>query len=200
MKTMTKALLLIEFQQEWLDPTGKLYSRIDDVKRLEASQHNAEKALAYARKAGHLIVHSGLSFKNYQLLGDAELGLRAHIPHHKTFLANTMGSQFHPKFTPQNDELEVSGRLGASAFSGSNLDALLRNNHVTELTLMGYALHVCIESTLRAAHDLGYTTRVITDACAAFTEAQETYFKDHIVDHFGQAISTQQFITGETHE
>lgn len=198
---MTKALLLIEFQEEWLNPAGKLYPRVDDPKRLEASLQQAKKALKHAREQGYLIAHSGLSFQSgYPELGKAKLGLRAHIPHRQTFQAGTEGAKFHPDFEPQAGELIAEGRLGASAFAGSNLDAQLRNHHVNDLYIMGYALHVCVESTFRASHDLGYETRVISDACAAFTEAQEAYFKQHVANHFGQGISTQQFITGNYNE
>ena len=193
---MTKALLLIEFQQEWLSTTGKLYLLIDDPNRLQHSMRQAQHALTYARQHDFLVIHSGLSFNNYESLGKASLGLRAHIPQAKTFMANSNSSNFYPDFTPLDNELLVTGRLGASAFAGSNLDAQLRYNGVTELYIMGYALHVCVESTLRAAHDLGYETRVIADACAAFTEEQEQYFLNHVINHFGQATTAQLFTTG----
>jgi len=193
---MTKSLLLIEFQQEWLNPKGKLYPRVDSPARLKASIEQAKKALSHARKNGWLIAHSGLTFKlGYPELGKANLGLRSHIPHRQTFLAGNEGTKFHSDFESKEGELLVEGRLGTSAFSGSNLNCKLHNHQVTELFIMGYALHVCVESTLRAAHDLGYETRVITDASAAFTEKQEDYFKQHVASHFGQAISTEEFIS-----
>ena len=75
---MTIALLLIEFQEEWLNPAGKLYPRVDDPKRLKASIQQAKKALKHAREPGYLIAHSGLSFQSgYAELGKAKLELRA---------------------------------------------------------------------------------------------------------------------------
>jgi nicotinamidase-related amidase len=74
---------------------------------------------------------------------------------------------------------------------------LLRNNNINQLFLMGYALQECVESFLRSGHDLGYESRVISDACAAFTQVQEDYFNNQIAHRFGESISTQQFLTGK---
>jgi len=60
--------------------------------------------------------------------------------------------------------------------------------------LMGYALHLCVESTLRQAHDLGYNTHVIYDASAAFTREQQTAFVNDIVPFYGRAVTTQDFL------
>lgn len=127
-------------------------------------------------------------------MGQAQHGLRAAIPLRKTFLENTTASQFTPPFEPQENEFVVKGRIGSSAFSASNLDGYLRNNHINTLFIMGYALHVCVESTLRAAHDLGYESIIIDDASSAFNQEQKHYFLQNIVHHFGSSMKSDDFI------
>ena len=92
------------------------------------------------------------------------------------------------------EEFVVGGRTGGSAFAGSNLDSYLRNNHIDTLYIMGYALHVCVESTLRSAHDLGYKPILIEDASAAFTPEQRQHVLNEVVHHFGKKITTQEFM------
>lgn len=189
------ALLLVEFQKEWLNPEGKLAHLFQDKMQMEESVKNAVRITEAARMAGISIVHSGLSFsENYTELGKATEGLRAAIPKHKTFLCNTHGSEFAEPFVPQKNEFVVAGRTGASVFAGSNLDSYLRNNTITTLYIMGYAMHVCVESTIRAAHDLGYQVVLIADASAAFTAVQKQYVLEEIMHHFGKSISTQEFL------
>jgi len=60
--------------------------------------------------------------------------------------------------------------------------------------LMGYVLHLCVESTLRQGHDLGYNTTVIYDASAAFTRDQQTSFLSDIVPFYGRALTTHDFL------
>ena len=185
---------MIEFQNEWLSENGKLNKLFLDRDQFVTSLNNAKDVLKAARNSQMHIIHSGLSFtQSYAELGKAEHGLRAVIPKNRTFLANTNASKFPAPFTPQGNEFIVEGRLGSSAFSGSNLDAYLRNNRINTLYLMGYALHVCIESTLRAAHDLGYEVIVIEDACSAFTREQKDYFVTDIIHHFGDSIKSDDF-------
>ena len=190
------ALLLIEFQQEWLSENGKLYHLFEDHQQVKDSQKNAEKVLIATRSTPLHILHSGLSYSpTYKELGSAHQGLRATIPSHQTFQTTSVGSQFAKPFIPQPNEFIVTGRLGSSAFSGSNLDHYLRYNHIQTLYLMGYALHVCVESTLRAAHDLGYEVILIEDATSAFTTEQKKYVLDNIVHHFGKSITTTDYLT-----
>lgn len=189
------ALLLIEFQNEWLTKNGKLNHLLSDAEQIAHSLKNAKNIIQIARKTKINIVHSGLTYTTkYKELGEAQHGLRAAIPTHKTFLENTHGSQFTAPFQPQENEFIVQGRIGSSAFSASNLDAYLRNNRIKKLFIMGFALHVCVESTLRAAHDLGYESIVIDDASSAFDQEQKQYFLNHIVHHFGTSMKSDDFI------
>lgn len=61
------------------------------------------------------------------------------------------------------DDLRVA-RPGWSAFAGTDLDAQLRARGVTGLVLAGVATSIGVESTARAAHDLGYELVVASDA------------------------------------
>ena len=188
------ALLLIEYQHEWLATEGKLNSLIQDREQFRSAIAASEQLVIHARQHNVPIIHSGLRFSpGHPELGTAHYGLRAGIPKLGTFVGK--GADFIEPFTPQAGELIVSGRTGASAFSGSNLDALLRHHDIDTLLIAGFALHVCIESTLRHAHDLGYNAIVITDASAAFTSEQHLHVTNNIIPHFGYGITAQAVIS-----
>ena len=202
----SSALVLIEYQREWLDTQGKLHSLFDNKELFRASLSNSAMALDAARKAGMKVVHVGLRFApGYPELGtDARYGLRRVIQTAQTFQAQSRASDFVPPFAPLASEFVVSGRTGSSAFAGSNLESYLRNNNITDLYLMGYATHVCVESTFRQAHDMGYNVTVISDATAAFNQEQQDYFINNIVHHFGRDMKAATFaatLTGkDTHD
>jgi len=188
-------LVLVEFQREWMDPEGKIHALFLDREQYAASVQNAQRVVSAARAAGMAVIHVGLGFSPGHLeLGQARYGLRQAIAHHGTFPQHARGSEFMPPFVPQTGEFVVAGRTGASAFAGSNLDSYLRNNRISRFYLMGYALHVCVESTLRAAHDLGYDTTLIADACAAFSEQQQQHVLQHVVHHFGARVDSAEFV------
>lgn len=188
------ALVLIEYQGEWLNDNGKINKLMQDRQLFADSLEQSRLALDAARRAGMRIVHVGLRFSpGYPELGNARAGLREVIPRAGTFQQGTPGSAFVEPFVPRDSEWVVEGRTGASGFAGSNLESLLRNNGVETIYLMGYAAHVCVESTLRDAHDRGYDVVVLTDATAAFSREQQRHFEEAVVHHFGRGLLTAAF-------
>jgi len=190
------ALILIETQNEWMHTDGKLYKAlVKDKEMMQTSIKNIEKALDYARKNNIEVVHVGLRFeKGYPELANGKSGLRKAIPNAGTFPINEFGSQFYETVKPIEGEFVVTGRVGASGFTGSNLDVYLRNNKIENLYLVGYATHVCVESTLRDAHEKGYNTFLISDATSAFNRMQQDYVLNEVVHHFGEHLTTNEFV------
>lgn len=187
------ALVLIEFQAEWLDEDAVLYQRlVQDKAAFRAAAAAAATVLEAARRCGWNIVHAGLDLRadpGYRIFagGKNMLGLRGAIPKAGRWTGDEV--RFVEPFVPASGEFQVRGRAGASVLNNSNLSAFCRNNGIDTLLLMGFATHVCVESTLREAHDSGFNTYVVTDGCAAFTREQDDYFQQHILHHFGAGIS-----------
>jgi biuret amidohydrolase len=193
--TEQSALVLIEFQREWLDEDGKIHHLMQDKEQFQAAIASAKQAVEAARQAGMPVIHCGLKFQpGHPELGQAQYGLREAIARFGTFSAEGTGSQFVEPFAPQAGEFVVQGRTGGSGFAGSNLNSYLRNQGITRIYLAGFALHVCIESTLRHGHDLGYTIIVLEDACAAFNQSQRQHVLEDVVHHFGERITIDKFI------
>ena len=197
LEVMSKyALILIETQNEWMHTEGKLYKLlVEDKEMMSQSITNIEKTVDFARENDMEVIHVGLRFQNgYPEMGNGQSGLRKAIPIAGTFPIDGFGSQFYETVKPLENEFIVTGRLGASGFTGSNLDTYLRNNKIENLYLVGYATHVCVESTLRDAHDKGYNTFLISDATSAFNRKQQDYVLNDIVHHFGEHLTTDEFI------
>ena len=71
-----------------------------------------------------------------------------------------------PELEPGVDE-PVFDKVTMSAFEGTPLNIVLRDCGVTAVAVVGVALEVGIEPTVRHAADLGYVPIVVTDACGA---------------------------------
>ena len=74
------------------------------------------------------------------------------------------GSQIVPELAPAADEA-VFDKLTMSAFEGTPLDIVLRDCGVRAYLIVGAALEVGIEPTVRHSADLGYIPVVVEDAC-----------------------------------
>lgn len=71
----------------------------------------------------------------------------------------------------RDGDIEIVKRT-IGAFQGTDLDARLREHGVTTLVFGGIATNLGVESTARAAGDLGYDLVFAEDAMAAFTAAE----------------------------
>ncbi|MFI5796745.1 isochorismatase family protein [Streptomyces sp. NPDC051677] len=71
----------------------------------------------------------------------------------------------------QEGDLEIVKRT-IGAFQGTGLDDRLRELGVTTLVFGGIATNLGVESTARAAGDLGYDLLFVEDAMSALTEAE----------------------------
>jgi biuret amidohydrolase len=71
-----------------------------------------------------------------------------------------------PELEPAADEA-VFDKVTMSAFEGTPLDIVLRDCGVTAVAVVGVALEIGVEPTVRHATDLGYVPIVVTDACGA---------------------------------
>jgi nicotinamidase-related amidase len=184
------AVIFIEFQNEWLDEKGFLRTNlIKDETYFNTAIKQAKELRDISRKNNTTVFHVTLSPDNaYKIFGTGQFGLRAVIPKVATW-QNEM-KDIHPDFTPLKNEVVIKERTGASAFAGSMLDSVLRNNQIDTIYLAGFASHVCVESTLREAHDKGYNCHIVTDATAAFTKQQQAYFEQEIIHHFGNGLTT----------
>jgi len=186
------ALVCVEFQREWLAEDGVLFERlVKDKAAFRRAVDTASEVLAKARESGWTIAHAGLDLRHdphYRLFagGAGRLGLAGAIPKAGTWTGN--GADYVPPFLPQAGEFVVKGRSGASVLTNSTLDPFCRHNGIDTLLLMGFATHVCIESSMRDAHDRGYRAIAVRDACAGFEAAYDAYFAAHVVHHFGESI------------
>ncbi|WP_028925291.1 cysteine hydrolase family protein [Pseudonocardia acaciae] len=104
------------------------------------------------------------------------------------FPPNAAGTQLLPELDPRPSEA-VFDKLAMSAFVGTPLDFVLRDAGIEAFAIVGVALEVGIEPTVRHALDLGYLPVVVTDACGAGDREAARRSLDQLA-WFGGSIQT----------
>jgi biuret amidohydrolase len=82
------------------------------------------------------------------------------------FLRDSPSFQLVPELAPLSSE-GIFDKITMSAFEGTLLNIALRDCGINAITIVGVAMEVGIEPTVRHAADLGYIPVVVTDACGA---------------------------------
>lgn len=88
------------------------------------------------------------------------------------FLRDTPGFHLIPEMTARADEA-VFDKLGMSCFLGTPLDFALRDCGINAFAIVGVALEVGIEPSVRHGADLGYVPVVVADACGGRDEGAQ---------------------------
>ena len=80
------------------------------------------------------------------------------------FIPDSFGAEIHDEIRPMDDE-KVFIKNKPSSFSNKDLQPELIRNHIEKLVVCGMMTHMCVDTTVRAAKDLGYHITLISDAC-----------------------------------
>ncbi|KZK98194.1 MULTISPECIES: cysteine hydrolase family protein [unclassified Pseudovibrio] len=119
------------------------------------------------------------------------------------FNAGTEGVKIHDDVLPQDGEPLVTKQF-ANSFLETNLKELLDEQGIEHLVVVGSMSHNCIDATVRAAVDLGYTATIIGDACATLDMEHngETIpakyvhgaFMASLAFAYGKVVSTDEYL------
>ena len=78
----------------------------------------------------------------------------------------TEGIEIHPEVAPADGEL-VLEKTSPNSFLDTPLERELRERDTDDLVVVGMMSSMCVDATVRAAADLGFSPTVVHDACAA---------------------------------
>lgn len=137
------ALLLVDFQLEFFNGRLPVNGGALAVKR-------AVTLRAWARQTGVLVVH----VRNVVPRADSPV-----------FAEHSAKTDFVPALEPAADELVITKRQ-AGAFSGTELNGLLRARGIDTLVVAGIMTHLAVDTTARDGTVLGYHVVLAHDACA----------------------------------
>jgi nicotinamidase-related amidase len=141
---MKTALLLIDIQNDYF-PGGKM----ELVGTLQAAAA-AARLLATFRKQSWLVYHV------------QHISTR---PSSTFFLPGTTGIEIFPSVAPLPNEPVVTKHF-PNCFRETDLEETLRRDEVDRILVCGMMTSMCVDATVRAAFDLGFSCTVAQDACA----------------------------------
>jgi nicotinamidase-related amidase len=152
----TTALLLMDFQRMVVDSYA-----VDK----EALLGRVKRLAVTARNSGAMVIHVVVGFQ----LGYPEVSGRnsafSSIRAAGLLATGDPTAEIHPELTPQPGDVVVT-KQRVSAFTGTNLDMILRSNNIDTLLLTGILTQGVVLSTLCHAADMDYRAVVVADGCS----------------------------------
>jgi nicotinamidase-related amidase len=144
------------------------------VKQIENGQQITDRVvqvLEAARKAGLRIFFTRHMSLPKELMGASQLRMAMTWQRVNSvdkikpwFLRDAPGFQLIPEMNPLPNEA-IFDKIAMSAFEGTPLDMALRDCGIGAFAIVGIAMEIGIEPTVRHGADLGYIPVVVKDAC-----------------------------------
>lgn len=140
---MKEALILIDIQNDYF-PGGKMeLVGMEEIAKKSAkilqAFRTAEKPIFFIR---HLSTRPDAAF----------------------FIPGTSGTEIHSSISPLPTERIIEKNFPNSFFQ-TGLLSMLKEENVTDLVICGAMSHMCVDTTVRAAKELGFRCILISDAC-----------------------------------
>jgi biuret amidohydrolase len=190
------ALLLLDLQNEMVDPKGKVggggLAKIVEERRV---LDNAAKALEAARSKDLKIAHIRLGFRPDYADALSVAPRIAKLKEHGAAVLGTWGTEFPAKVAPREGEMIVTKQC-VNPFFNTNLLSWLHKSGVKEIAIGGVATNLVVEATARYADDAGLAVTVLEDCCASPNAEWHRFSVEKMLPLFGRVISTADFVRG----
>ena len=185
------ALLLLDLQNEMVDPKGKVGgSGLAKVVAERNVLQNAALALAAARDAGMDVVHVRLGFRPDYADALSVAPRVTKMKENGAAVLGTWGTEFPSVIAPRENELIITKQC-VNPFFNTGLMSWLLHRGVEKLVFGGVVTNLAVEMTARAADDAGFALTVLEDCCAAPNPAWHAFSVDNILPLFATVSSTK---------
>ena len=171
----TTALLMIDFQRDFVDPGGFGEALGNDVSLLRRAVPPAGRVLEAARARGLLVIHTREGHRPdltdcppaKKARGRLAAGIGDPGPLGRILVRGEEGHDIVKELYPEPGE-PVVDKPGKGAFFATDLDGILKNRGIRQLVVCGVTTEVCVNTTVREANDRGYDCLVLEDCVASY--------------------------------
>ncbi|RJO60094.1 cysteine hydrolase [candidate division WS5 bacterium] len=152
---MKKALLLIDYENEWVDKNSDYY--VGDIADVI---DKTNKLIKLCRTGGYKIIFT----THYEEGSDG------------AFSENSKNVELITDIDKKGEDVLIKKKR-ISPFYKTNLEDELRG--ASEIVIAGILTNLCVRSAIQDAYDRGFKIKVIKDCCVSFdNKTQEFTFKD----------------------
>jgi nicotinamidase-related amidase len=169
------ALLIIDMQRDFLEPSGFGEMLGNDVSQLRRTIEPNRKLLSAWRKLGLNVIHTREGHRPdladlppaKKARGRSKTCIGDRGPMGRILVRGEPGHDIIPELYPLPTE-PVIDKPGKGAFFATDLHAILQNRDIKQLVVTGVTTEVCVNTTVREANDRGYDCLVPEDCVGSY--------------------------------
>jgi nicotinamidase-related amidase len=187
------ALLLLDLQNEMVDPNGKIGSGgLAKVVQERGILTNASNALETARRRGTAVVFVRLGFRPDYADALSVAPRIEKLKANKAAILGTWGTEFPDLISPRSEELVITKQCVNPFFNTGLLNWLLARG-LKRIVIGGVVTNMVVETTARAADDAGLAVTVLEDVSAAPNPDWHQFSIKNIIPLFAEVTTSDTF-------
>lgn len=176
------AVLVIDVQNDFCHPEGAQAKKGIDISAMTSVVPNIQRLIDEARRAAVPVIFIRNGNTNWTI-SEAWMNKKGGAGTSHLCQEGTFGCQLYKVQPLPGEALVIKYRF--SGFIGTNLDLILRNNHIKTLIMSGVTTNTCVESTARQGFMMDYNIVFLKD-CTATHRREEHEATLHNIDlNFG---------------
>lgn len=182
-QTQNTALLVMDMQ-------AGIVAMLPDAAQILST---VAKAITHAREKNIPVIYVVVGFR--QGAPEININNKGFAAAKERFASVNMDEfmTIHPALAPQAGEVTVVKRR-VCAFTGSDLDVILRTFNIQHLVLTGIATSGVVLSTVREASDKDYRLTVLADGCADGDEEVHRVLTAKVFPRQADVITVEEWI------
>jgi nicotinamidase-related amidase len=200
------ALIMIDFQRDFVYPGGFGESLGNDTSLLLKALPAAERVLKACREAGMFVIHtreghradlSDLPRAKYER-GNPTIHIGDEGPMGRLLVRGSYGHDIVEEVYPIEGE-PIIDKPGKGSFYATDLHTILQGKGIDRLVACGVTTEVCVQTTVREANDRGYDTLVLSDCVASYFPEFQRVALEMIKAQggiFGWVSDSERFLAG----
>ncbi|MDH5692396.1 MAG: cysteine hydrolase [Gammaproteobacteria bacterium] len=189
------ALIMMGYQNDFLLPSGALYSEVAESSSVEKLKNNTVELVNLVYELPLPILFTPMSFsRNFQEL-PARVGFANTIRGKNALLRDSFGEETSVELTQFGQRIvEMKGKRNYNALNHTKVLDFIADQNIENIVLAGLYTSICIDSTARAASDLGLNVVVLSDCTLSRTVFEQKFYCEHILPLYAQVMDKYQFV------
>ena len=188
------AIIVLDAQNDFFTPNGKLYEAMEPVLKKYQVVANMNKVIETGRNAGATIILAPLFFEQGCPEAGAEpYGIMRPVSESQSFIRGTWGAEIAESISLSTDDLIIP-KNHISGFEGTDLETQLRDRNIETVVLCGGLTDVCVETTMRQAYDKRFEVYTVKDATATIDLAKHDLTIEKSYPLFSKPLTAKEFM------
>ena len=189
------ALLLVGFQNDKFSEDSPIRGFVEEQHQLDGSLAHTVRFVQAIADLPTLIITTPIEFEGDDATRTRRPAVLTAIRDMGLLKSCSVGAETIPQLAALGDRIiTIRNRSGFNAFAQTSLEDTLRAHGVRHVLIAGSFTSMCVDSSGRAAFDLGFDVTILTDCIVGRTKFEDEFYCSSIFPLYANTATSSQML------